>query len=209
MAEWVLAALLADAKEIPHYRDTQREATWASPHIREIAGSTVLLVGYGSIAEAVEALLAPFAAEIVRVGRRARDDYVRAESDLPELLPDADAVVMLTPLTGATKGMVDSRFLSAMRDGAVLINAARGPVVDSDALLHELRKERIRAVVDVTDPEPLPDGHPLWSAPGLLVTPHIAGFSDHWRDRSFGFVRSQLLRYVKGEPLQNVIGGQY
>jgi phosphoglycerate dehydrogenase-like enzyme len=168
----------------------------------------VLLVGYGAIGEAIHDRLRPFEVEVVKVARAAREG-VHAIDELPDLLPDADVVILVVPLTAATRGLVDAGFLSRMKGGALLVNVARGPVVDTDALLAELRSGRITAAVDVVDPEPLPDGHPLWSAPGLLLTPHVGGASSAMWPRAHRLVRDQLARYAAGEPLANVMTGEY
>jgi phosphoglycerate dehydrogenase-like enzyme len=130
-------------------------------------------------------------------------------SALPELLPDADIVVLIVPSTTETTGMVDKAFLSRMRDGALLVNAARGTVVATEALLAELTNRRLRAVLDVTDPEPLPAGHPLWSAPGVFITPHVGGSTPASRRRAVALVRAQVARFVAGEQLHNIIKGDY
>jgi phosphoglycerate dehydrogenase-like enzyme len=130
---------------------------------------------------------------------------VRSTADLPDLLPEADVVIVIVPVTPETAGMVDAEFLAAMRDGALLVNAARGVVVDTDALLAELTSGRLRAALDVTDPEPLPDGHPLWSAPGLLLTPHVGGAVPDTNDRAAAAVTDQVRRILAGEPLVNVV----
>ena len=127
-------------------------------------------------------------------------------NELPEALPRADVVVLLVPVTDQTRHLVDADFLARMKDGALLVNAARGPIVDTDALLSELTAQRITAALDVTDPEPLPPGHPLWQAPGLLLTPHVGGAITDATPRAYAVVRDQLGRYAEGEPLQNVIG---
>ena len=127
---------------------------------------------------------------------------------LPAALARADIVIILVPMTPATRVMVDARFLGRMRDHALLVNAARGPIVDTSALLAELRSGRLRAALDVTDPEPLPAGHPLWSAPGLLLTPHVAGATNLSSRRVIAIVRDQLARFAAGEPLRNVVGDQ-
>jgi phosphoglycerate dehydrogenase-like enzyme len=168
----------------------------------------VLIVGYGSIGRAVERRLAGFEVEVSRVARRARDG-VAPVSDLPALLPTADVVVILAPVTAETIGMVDAGFLARMKDGALLVNAARGSLVVTDALVAELRQGRLRAAVDVTDPEPLTPGHPLWEAPGLLITPHVAASTPVSAARSVAFVRAQAGRFIGGQPLQNVIAGKY
>src|SRR5579875_3693179 len=192
VAEWIMAVILAQLRGLPRFLDAQR------------AGRTVLIVGYGSIGAAVERLLAPFGVTVRRVGRRPRPGVSPAR-DLEELLPEADIVIVLVPLTPATTGLVDARFLGRMRDGALLVNAARGPVVDTGALLDALRSGRLRAALDVTDPEPLPAGHPLWSAPGLLLTPHVAGAMTTGTHRVMAMVRDQLERYAAGLPLRNVV----
>jgi phosphoglycerate dehydrogenase-like enzyme len=168
----------------------------------------VLLVGYGAIGEAIEARLRPFEVEVVRVARRGRDG-VHPIAELPRLLPDADVVILIVPLTAETRGLVDADFLARMKDGALLVNVARGPVVDTDALLAELTSGRLSAAVDVTDPEPLPADHPLWDAPNLLVSPHVGGASSAMWPRAHRLVRDQLHRFADGEPLANVMEGEY
>jgi phosphoglycerate dehydrogenase-like enzyme len=149
-------------------------------------------------------MLAGFDVDLTYVARTARDG-VHATTELPGLLPHADVVVVIVPVTPETTGMVDAGFLAAMRDGALLVNAARGVVVDTDALLAELGTGRLRAALDVTDPEPLPDGHPLWSAPGLLLTPHVAGAVPDTEDRAAAVVTDQVRRILAGTPLVNVV----
>ena len=134
---------------------------------------------------------------------------VRGTAELPALLADADIVVVVVPLTAETERMVDAAFLAAMPDGALLVNAARGRVLDTDALLVELQARRLRAALDVTDPEPLPAEHPLWDAPNLLLTPHVAGTVEGFPAQAYALVRAQLRRQVCGEPLANVVSGEY
>ena len=165
-----------------------------------LADRTVLILGYGSIGEALERRLAGFECYVLRVARRPRDG-VSPITDLPTLLPQADVVVLLTPATDETRGLVDEKFLATMKDGALLVNVARGVIVNTDALLPELATGRIRAAVDVTDPEPLPAGHPLWSAPNLLINPHRGGASTAFAPRVARLVRAQLERYATGVPL--------
>jgi len=209
VSEWVVMAILAMRRRLPAHVLSQQEATWRwSSGGDDLEGATVLIVGYGSIGQATEARLTPFGSRIVRVARHARDS-VHGIEELESLLPDADVVVILVPLTPATHGMVDARFLSAMRDGALLVNAARGAIVDTDALLDNLRSEHIIAALDVTEPEPLPDGHPLWSAPGVLITPHIGGAVHRVFERGWRFAGEQVRRYIDGEPLRNVVSEGY
>ena len=142
------------------------------------------------------------------VGFTPRDD-VHGVEELPALLPDADVVVLVTPLTSRTRGLVDAAFLGAMPDGALLVNAARGAVVDTDALLAELTAGRLSAALDVTDPEPLPADHPLWTAPNVLITPHVGGAVRDARRRSYRVVAAEIERYVRGELPDNLVQGEY
>jgi phosphoglycerate dehydrogenase-like enzyme len=167
-----------------------------------------MILGYGSIGVALESRLAILEAEVIRVARSARPG-VYAADELPSLLGRADIVVVLLPLTEATSGLLDRELLGRMREGALLVNAARGPIVDTDALLELLQAGRIRAALDVTDPEPLPEDHPLWDAPGLLITPHFAGDTRGAERRAFALVGEQVRRYMDGEPLVNVVEGGY
>ena len=207
-AEWVVAAILAAVRDLPYFALEQAAQRWSYRFTDSLASKTVLIVGYGSIGQAVERRLAGFEVEVSRVARQARDG-VAPVSDLPVLLPTADVVVILAPVTAETIGMVDAGFLARMKDGALLVNAARGSLVVTDALVAELRQGRLRAAVDVTDPEPLGPGHPLWEAPGLLITPHVAASTPVSAARSVAFVRAQAGRFIGGQPLENVIAGKY
>jgi phosphoglycerate dehydrogenase-like enzyme len=207
-SEWVLAAVLASVRGFVEFGRAQAEHRWAYSRTDELAGKRVLIVGAGSVGSAVSRRLAPFDVDITSVARRARPG-VHPVGALPDLLPDADIVVLIVPLTPATRGMVDADFLRRMRDGALLVNAARGPVVDTDALTAELASGRLRAAVDVTEPEPLPADHPLWDVPGLLLTPHVGGSVPGLRRRAFGLVGEQLRRYAEGRALENVVSDGY
>ncbi|MGH3735096.1 MAG: 2-hydroxyacid dehydrogenase [Micromonosporaceae bacterium] len=207
-AEWVVTAILAYLREFPRFARAQAAGEWDYTRTDELAGKRVLIVGAGDIGEAVAARLAPFEVALTRVARRARD-AVHGVAELPDLLPDVDVVVLLVPLTDDTRGVVDARFLSRMADGALLVNAARGPVVDTTALTEELATGRIGAALDVTDPEPLPEGHPLWAMPNLLLTPHVAGSVRGMMPRAYRLVDAQLRRYAAGEPLHNVVSDGY
>ncbi|MFI6597965.1 2-hydroxyacid dehydrogenase [Nonomuraea sp. NPDC050536] len=207
-AEWAVGVMIAVQREFPGFAGAQSRGEWTYHHTGALADSRVLIVGYGSIGAALERRLSGFEVEVVRVARTARDG-VHGMAELPALLPEADVVVLLVPATADTAGMVDEAFLARMKDGALLVNAARGSVVDTGALLAELTTGRLRAALDVTDPEPLPDGHPLWSAPGLFLTPHIAGSTPASQRRTLRLIRSQVLRYLAGERLNNVITDAY
>jgi phosphoglycerate dehydrogenase-like enzyme len=207
-AEWVVAATLGALRGFPGFSREQAAGRWAYRETDQLATKTVLIVGYGSIGAAVERRLAGFEVTVTRVARRARPG-VAALSQLPSLLPQADVVVLLVPFTPETSGMVDSGFLARMKDGALLVNAARGAIVDTAALVAEVAGGRLRAALDVTDPEPLPPGHPLWSLAGVFITPHVAASTPVSRQRVAHLVREQAVAYIRGEPLRNVIIGAY
>ena len=209
VSEWCVMAMLAVRRNLPAQLRAQDQATWQwTSGGADLDGAHVLIVGYGSIGRALEARLLPFGARIIRVARHAHEGVDSIDA-LPRLLPEADVVVILVPLTPQTRGMVDTKFLESMRDGAVLVNAARGPIVDTGALLNALQQEHIRAALDVTDPEPLPDGHPLWTAPGVLITPHVGGAVERVFERGWRFAGEQVRRYLAGEPLRNIVTGGY
>jgi phosphoglycerate dehydrogenase-like enzyme len=203
-AEWAVTATLAAQREIPGFVRAQEAGRWAPSTSRSLVGARVLIVGAGDIGRTIGRMLAGFDVELSYVARTAREG-VHGTDELPALLPSADVVVLIVPVTPETHGMVDAGFLGAMKDGALLVNAARGVVVDTDALLAELTSGRLRAALDVTDPEPLPEGHPLWAAPGLLLTPHVAGAVPDTNARAAAAVTDQLRRILDGRPLVNVV----
>ncbi len=212
VSEWVLAAILAMQRELPLYVRQQGRAEWkgAPALARELDRAQVLIVGHGSIGRAVAARLRPFGARVAGIARTPRQgDGVHGLDQLDALLPEADVVVVLLPLTAETRGLVDARFLARMKDGALLVNAGRGAVADTQAITDAVLAGRIRAALDVVDPEPLPADHPLWSAPGVLITPHVAGTSEHFIERAWALVADQLRRYMAGEPLRNVVTAGY
>jgi phosphoglycerate dehydrogenase-like enzyme len=212
-AEWVVAAILSYLRAFPGFARAQAQREWAYADFAptdELAGKRILLVGAGSIGQAVHARLAPFEVEVTLVARTARPaDDVLAASELPTLLPEADIVVLIVPLTDETRGLVDARFLAAMPDGALLVNAARGPVVDTAALTAEILTGRLCAALDVTEPEPLPADHPLWDRPNVLLTPHVAGSVRGLLPRAYRLVGQQLRRFAAGEPLANEVVNGY
>jgi phosphoglycerate dehydrogenase-like enzyme len=207
-AELALALILASLRGIPRFVRGQDTEKWYAGFYPALADRRVLIVGYGSIGAAVEDRLVPFECEVVRVSRTARSAArgpVHALAELPQLLPTADVVVLTTPLTDQTRGLAGPEFLAAMKDGALLVNMARGAVVDTKALLVEAESGRLRAALDVTDPEPLPAGHPLWHAPGVLISPHVGGSTSAFLPRAKRLIRSQLVRFANGEELANVV----
>jgi phosphoglycerate dehydrogenase-like enzyme len=207
-SEVAVTLTLASLRGAPRWVRSQDRSSWDPFEGDSLADREVLLVGYGAIGAAIEARLLPFECSVTRVARTARDG-VHAISELPDLLPSADVVILIVPLTDLTRGLVDAEFLAAMPDGALLVNVARGAVVDTDALVAELTSGRLRAALDVTDPEPLPEDHPLWSAPGVLVSPHIGGANTAMWPRAHRLVREQLHRIAAGEEPVNVMRGQY
>lgn len=226
-AEWAVAVILAMQKCLPFFITMQGAGKWAQGQqaqqndaslptkikdppapIRDVADTTILIVGYGSIGQAVEERLAPFGAKFLRVTRTQRDG-VTSVKQLDDLLGHADIVVLTAPLTTETRGLMNAKRIGKMKHGALLVNAARGPLVDTDALLRALQAKKIRAALDVTDPEPLPADHPLWKAPNLLLTPHVGGDSEKFMARAFHLVREQVERFARGEPLLNIVTGEY
>ncbi|MEV6178141.1 2-hydroxyacid dehydrogenase [Streptomyces sp. NPDC052015] len=208
-AELTLTLILASLRGIPDFVRAQERGEWLGGFRPALADKNVLIVGYGSIGSAIEDRLVPF--EVARVARVARSQRTTARgpvhplTELSALLPEADVVVLSTPLTEATRGLVDADFLARMKDGALLVNVARGQVVDDKALLAELETGRLKAALDVTDPEPLPPAHPLWRAPGVLISPHVGGPTSAFLPRAERLLRDQLSRFVNHEPLRNVI----
>jgi phosphoglycerate dehydrogenase-like enzyme len=207
-AELAVTLVLASLRGLPEFVRAQDRSQWRPERRESLADKQVLIVGYGQIGEAIEARLLPFETTVTRVARSARDG-VHAIAELPDLLPLADVVILIVPGTEETTGLFDAEMLGHLKDGALLVNIARGPVVDTDALLAELRSERIHAALDVVDPEPLPSDHPLWGAPNLLLVPHVGGNSSAMEPRAHTLVREQLHRFAAGEPLANVVTGDY
>lgn len=208
-AELALTLVLASLRGLPGMIRGQDREEWRDGFYDALADRSVLIVGYGSIGAAVEDRLVPFeCGPVTRVARSARTTPrgpVHALADLPRLLPDADVVILCTPLTEDTRGLAGAGFLGRMQDGALLVNVARGPVVDTKSLLAELESGRLRAALDVTDPEPLPPGHPLWHAPNVLITPHVGGSSSAFEPRAKRLVARQLTRFAAGEPVENTV----
>jgi phosphoglycerate dehydrogenase-like enzyme len=226
-AEWTLTAILAMLKQFPLFLDVQRAGIWkrrfeattayssvtgdSRPHhppvmLEDLAGKTVLIVGYGAIGKEIERMLTPFRVEVLRLARTECDNpKVYPADDLNSLLLRADVVVLILPYTADSHWLINRERIALMRQGALLVNAARGAIVNTDALIEALQANRIRAAIDVTDPEPLPENHPLWSCPNLLLTPHIGASSPQFASNALRVVAAELQRYMKGEPLQNVV----
>ena len=213
-AELAVALMLASGRHLDVFARNQPSGTWGFEFGNALADKRVLIIGYGRIGAAIERRLAGFeVASVTRVARRARDSdgdrgepHVQAITELPELLPDADIAVVIAPLTPETDGLIGAKELAALPDGALLVNVARGRLVDTDALLAETRSGRIRAALDVTEPEPLPGDHPLWQVPAVLISPHVGGASTAFFPRADKLIAAQLARWAAGDELENVIG---
>ena len=211
VAEWVLAAILGAIRDLPRYvRAQQTDHAWEHDgDTDELAGKRVLIVGAGDLGEQTARRLEGLRRQTSSCPPAALATVSTARTNYRSCCRNADIVILLVPLTPETTGLVDARFLARLPDGALVVNAARGPVVDTDALLAELTSGRLRAAFDVTDPEPLPADHPLWTAPNFLLTPHVAGNVRGFPRRAYTLVREQIERYVAGEDLINVVTGNY
>lgn len=205
-AELAITLTLASLRDIPAFVRAQEDGAWLQGWGESLADKTVLVVGYGAIGRAIEARLQPFECDVLRVARTAREGVAGFDA-LPGLLGRADVVILICPLTDETRGMVDERFLRSMRDGALLVNVSRGGVVRTDDLTAEVASGRLKAALDVTDPEPLPPEHPLWREPGALISPHVGGLSTAFEPRARRLVQAQLKRLAAGEQLANVVVG--
>jgi phosphoglycerate dehydrogenase-like enzyme len=207
-AELAVALALASGRHLDTFARRQETGTWQQIWGRSLADQRVLIVGYGHIGQAIERRLEGFeVASITRVARSARPGppEVRAVGELRRLLPEADVVILIAPHTPETDRLIGAAELALLPEAALLVNVARGRLVDTDALVAELGTGRIRAALDVTDPEPLPPDHPLWHAPNVLISPHVGGASSAFAPRADRLIAAQLARFVAGEPLANVV----
>jgi phosphoglycerate dehydrogenase-like enzyme len=208
-AEIGIAMLLAAQRDLPRFVRQQDAREWRGGFTRGLYGLRVVIVGAGGLGTATLERLLPFGARPTRVARSARSDEhgeIASLDELPGLLVTADAVVICLPLDDSTRGLVDAAFLAAMPDGAILINIGRGAIVETDALVAELETGRLRAGLDVTDPEPLPADHPLWSAPGVIISPHVGGQVTTMPDAVEALVRRQIAALgAGGEPVNRIV----
>jgi phosphoglycerate dehydrogenase-like enzyme len=207
-AELAIALALASGRHLDDFARNQIGGVWRFAFGRALADQRVLIIGYGHIGQAIEQRLGGFeVASVTRVARRARTGppEVHPVEDLHRLLPQADVAFVIAPHTPQTEGLIGARELALLPDGALLVNVARGKLVDTDALVAELSAGRIRAALDVTDPEPLPADHPLWRQPGALISPHVGGASSAFFPRADRLMAAQLSRFVAGQPLENVV----
>ena len=205
-AELAVALAIAGRRGFAEFGRAAAEHRWADGRFPGLADSRVAIVGYGSIGQAIHRRLAGFEVDVTGFSRTGSNGSEPVAS-LPDLIGQFDVVVVVAPLTEETRGLVDAELLARMRDGALLVNVARGPLVDTDALVAELRSGRLRAALDVVDPEPLPPDHPLWDLSGCLLTPHVGGNTGAFEPRIRRLVAEQLAAHAAGEPLRNVVGG--
>ncbi len=207
-AELTVALILASQRGLPDFVRAERTGEWLQSQRPSLADRRVLLIGYGGVGAAIEARLLPFEVEVTRVASKAREDergHIHGIDELPALLPEAEIVVVVVPLTDGTRGLVDDAFLSALPDDALVVNVARGPVADTEALVRHASSGRIRLALDVTDPEPLPADHPLWSLPNVLVSPHIGGATSAMLPRMARLLRRQIEHLQAGEEPENIV----
>lgn len=207
-AEWVMAAALMSVRRLDVFARRQAAREWAPMRTGTLFGGTALIVGAGSIGESVARRFEASGTAVRKIARTARPG-VGTLADLPELLPEADVVVIIVPLTPETEGLVDAAFLAGMKDGALLVNAARGKVVDTASITAEVAAGRLRCALDVTEPEPLPADHELWGLEGAIITPHVGGGIGGFMERCYPPVGAQIRRLAAGEPLANVVENGY
>ena len=203
-AELAVALTIASLRGIPGFVRAQDEGVWLHARHDALADSRVLVLGAGAVGQAVIDRLNAFEVEVTAVAQSARPG-VRAVAELPVLLPESDVVILTVPNTTKTHAMVDAKFLQLLPDGALIVNVSRGPVVDTEALVAELAGGRLRAALDVTDPEPLPPDHPLWRLPNVLISPHVGGDTSAFLPRAWRLMQQQLDRFALDEPLANIV----
>ena len=203
-AELAVGLTIASLRGFPDFIRNQMQAEWVRSRRKSLSDSRIGIVGFGSIGKRIAENLSGFAVEIVPFTRSGADGS-RKMSDLDALLPTLDVIILSMPLNEESRHLFDAKRLALMKDGALLVNVARGPVVETDALVAELNSGRILAALDVTDPEPLPKDHPLWKAPGLLISPHVGGESTAFEPRFRKLLEEQLRRFSRGDTLENIV----
>ena len=203
-AELAVGLTIASLRGFPEFVRNQDRGKWVHTREKSINDRKVGIIGFGSIGSTVARMLSGFSVEIMPFTQSGRDNTTPI-ADLDKHLPTLDVVILILPLTKESKHLFDARRLALMKDGALLVNVARGPIVDTDALVKELNGGRITAALDVTDPEPLPEGHALWSAKGVLISPHVGGNTTAFEPRARKLIKSQLELLAAGKPLNNII----
>ena len=203
-AELAVALAIASRRGFAPFAIDQAAGRWAHVRMPSLADSNVAIVGYGNIGKMIGKMLSNFDVSITAFSRSGKDGALTFDH-FDRLLPTFDVIILIVPLNDQTHHLMNATRLAAMKDGAALINVARGPVVDTDALIAELNSGRITAGLDVTDPEPLPAGHPLWSAKNVIITPHVGGDSQAFVPRGRKLVEEQLARYASSQPLLHIV----
>ncbi|HSY39201.1 MAG TPA: NAD(P)-dependent oxidoreductase [Polyangia bacterium] len=203
-AEWTAAVLLAHYRELTRFAAAQGERRWDHHTTASLEGKRVAVLGAGDIGTSIRRMLAPFGCQLLLVGRRRRDGVVTMD-DFRSAAAEQDVVVLVLPVTPETRGLVDARFLKGLKDGAVLVNPGRGSLVVTDDLLGETQAGRLRAILDVTDPEPLPAEHPLWASPGVTITPHVAGNTAGAMERAWVVAVQQIGMFARGQAPTNLV----
>jgi phosphoglycerate dehydrogenase-like enzyme len=203
-AELAVGLIIASLRGFPDFVRNQDKSDWVHVKNKSINDRKIGIIGFGSIGTTIAKMLSGFAVEIIPFTQSGRDNTI-VITDLDKHLPTLDVVILILPLTKESKHLFDAKRLSLMKDGALLVNVARGPIVETDALVKELNSGRITAALDVTDPEPLPKDHPLWRAKGVLISPHVGGDTTAFESRARRLIESQLNLLAEGKPLNNVI----
>jgi len=203
-AELAIALSIASRRGFSDFARNQVAGTWVHERKPSLTDSNIAIVGFGNIGKMIASMLKPFDVKVSGFSNSGRDGSSTMDR-FDAMLPTFDVVILIVPLNSGTRHFMNATRLQSMKDGAALVNVARGPVVDTDALINELNTRRITAALDVTDPEPLPDGHPLWSAPNLIITPHVGGDSEAFLPRGRKLVEEQAERFVTGVPLLNIV----
>jgi phosphoglycerate dehydrogenase-like enzyme len=203
-AELAIALSIASRRGFSDFARNQVAGTWVHERKPSLTDSNIAIVGFGNIGKMIASMLKPFDVKVSGFSNSGRDGSFTMDR-FDAMLPTFDVVILIVPLNSGTRHFMNATRLRAMKDGAALVNVARGPIVDTDALINELNTRRITAALDVTDPEPLPDGHPLWSAPNLIITPHVGGDSEAFLPRGRKLVEEQAERFVTGVPLLHIV----
>jgi len=203
-AELAVGLIIASLRGFPDFVRNQDKSDWVHVKNKSINDRKIGIIGFGSIGTTIAKMLSGFAVEIIPFTQSGRDNTI-AITDLNKHLPTLDVVILILPLTKESKHLFDAKRLSLMKNDALLVNVARGPIVETDALVKELNSGRITAALDVTDPEPLPKDHPLWKAKGVFISPHIGGDTTAFESRARRLIESQLNLLADGKPLNNVI----
>jgi phosphoglycerate dehydrogenase-like enzyme len=207
-AELALGLTLSLVRRLPAYAEQQAARTWRRHDPDTVAGKHVLVLGAGDIGARVASTFETLDARVTLAARTAREGVVTL-ADAKAMLPSVDVLVIGLPLTEDTHGLVDASWLGALPDAAIVVNVARGPILDLADITAEVETGRLRVALDVTDPEPLPADHPLWTLPGVLITPHVGGGATGWEARAHRLIADQLARLRQGEPLRYVVSAGY